>query len=232
MDITLDITNKFNTLVNYDYFLDNAPMNPIIFLEFPNNIVGGYEFELMNFGLNISSEMKERFGNSLPNFKDIFECSYQYQRIIIYGKAKFKITGLKGGDVKFTDIDNPLNGKKFYYTWPYKVEKGDFDFICGGNSSFSPHFTTVHLIGSRNARATITFSSEDYILICDDQIDTEDIAASKQTPYNYVQAQTLRLPVDCNNVAGKMFNLDFRDKYFDLVYREHFHTTIATNSEE
>jgi len=28
MDITLDITNKFNTLVNYDYFLDNAPMNP------------------------------------------------------------------------------------------------------------------------------------------------------------------------------------------------------------
>ena len=34
-----------------------------------------------------------------------------------------------------------------------------------GNSSFSPHFTTVHLIGSRNARATITFSSEDYITL-------------------------------------------------------------------
>ena len=36
MKITLDITNKFRTVVNHEHFFDRAPMLPVLFLDFPS----------------------------------------------------------------------------------------------------------------------------------------------------------------------------------------------------
>lgn len=233
MDITLDITKRFNTLVNHDCFFDGPLMNPVLFLNYPNDIRGNYNLELMNFGLNISKEMEEEFIKYTPYFDDIVKCEYAYKSLVIFGKAKFNFTGIKGAEVQFSDVGEVADSRTLYYTWPYEVTKGDYQFLCGGHSPFSPHYLLLYLIADSNTRATITFSSNDYMLMDSHSIELEELASSKQAPFSFKESATGKHFLNnCTAIPGKMFDFDFRNKYFEAVFKEDFHTTVAINSEK
>lgn len=228
MNICLDITKKFNSVINYNYFFDSAPMNPVIFLDYTNSSVSHYEFDLMNFGLNVSDEMEQVFLKNRSFFENIVKCSYEYKSLLIYGKAKITINGVKGVDLQYSSKD-----EKLYYSLPYQVKKGDFDFECGGFSSCSNHFVIAHIIANSSAQATITFSSDDYFLMSSNSMEFENIAASKQTPFQY----------ECNNVfdrfikrfsqsPGKMFDINFINRYYKTYFENGFNTSVAIKDEK
>ena len=76
MNITLDITKGFNTLVNSDYFLDVASMNPFLFLDYPNEFGHSFDFELMNFGLSITDALEKQLLAYSPLLDTIINCEY------------------------------------------------------------------------------------------------------------------------------------------------------------
>lgn len=233
MNITLDITKRFNTLVNHDSFFDFAAMNPVLYLNFPNDIRGNYDLELMNFGLNISKEMEQEFIKHTPYFDDIVKCEYAYKSLVIFGKAKFIFTGIKGADLRFCDTGEVAESRALYYTWPYEVTKGDYQFLCGGHSPFSPHYLLLYLIADSNTRATITFSSNDFILLDSHSIELEEFASNKQAPFSFKEVVTGKhFLSNCTAIQGKMFDFDFRNKYFETVFKEGFHTTVAIKNEK
>ena len=195
MEISIDITKSFNGLIDYV----NMEVKPIIFLNFPSDIRGKYCFELMNFRLNMDSKVLEQLKEYSPVCKDIVDCGFLDKSIFIFGKAKFIIDGVNGADVEFATEDDFFNGKKVYHTWDYKIEAGDYAYVCGGYSSFIPWFTTIYLLTHKINNAKVTFSSDEYVLM-----DTYDdtFAKSKETTYNYT------------NNKGKLFNFQFLNKFF------------------
>ncbi len=48
----------------------------------------------MNFGINISDDMDETFMKNNPYFEDITKCTYQFRRLLISRKARFRIEGV------------------------------------------------------------------------------------------------------------------------------------------
>jgi hypothetical protein len=232
MEITLDITRRFNTLVNHDYFFDGPPMNPVLFLNYPKDIRGEYQLSLMNFGLNISKEMEDEFKKYSPSFSDIIKCNSENKRIIIFNEAKFKFSGIKGADFRFADTNTNSNNEPLYYTWPYKIVEGDYQFLCGGHSPFSTHYLLCYLIGDSNARATITFSSEDYFLLDSYSSELEELASSKQKSFSIKESTVGRnILSSCTSISGKTFDSVIFNEYFDIIYKEGFHTTVAIKSE-
>lgn len=61
MNICIDITKEFDSVINYNYFFDSAPMYPVMYLKYFDDTTDHYELELMNFGLNISDRMEKIF---------------------------------------------------------------------------------------------------------------------------------------------------------------------------
>lgn len=110
----------------------------------------------MNFGLNISERMERMFLENKRLFGNIINCSFEYKSLLIYGKSKIVIDGVKGVEIQYSNKKETL-----YYNSAYKVKAGYFDFVCGGFSSFSDHFVLAHIIAGHNAKATITFASDD-----------------------------------------------------------------------
>ena len=232
MKITLDITNKFMTVVNHEHYFDMAPMFPVLFLDFLNDLSDRYCLRLMNFGLNIDKEMEAELARHSPHFDDIVSSDFTHKSLLIFNEATFEFSGIKGGDARFYGINEANKGEALYHTWPYTITKGDYQFLCGGHSPFSPHYILLHLIGKSDSKATITFSSDDYILIDPFSIEMEEHEASKQTPLSIQRSDKgAEFLSACTHTAGRMFDFGFYTKHFKLVYGDRFHTSIAVKSE-
>ena len=227
MNICIDITKEFDSLINYDLFFDSAPMYPVIYLNHFDDTMCHYELGLMNFGLNISDRIEKIFLENKRAFRDITNCSFEYKSLLIYGRSKIVIDGVKGLEIRYSNKKETL-----YYNSAYKVEKGDFDFVCGGFSSVSDYFVLAHIIAGHNAKATISFSSEDYLLMSSDDPDFQKMASKRQTPFkieNRKMSNTITNRL--SKTPGKMFDIDFYSKHFRTNFDGGFNTTMAIDSE-
>jgi len=242
MKITLNITPKtFNYFADYSWFLHGYTRgNSYIFFDFPPKIEDGiFEFELMNFGISMDYDgyVEKVLKEKSPYFDDVVNCIYQYKNMMIFGKAKFKLTNVKGVDVCLS-TDNNFSDFLYYGT-DYRIEKGDFKFQCGGKSAFSPvHGSSLNIITNKDMQATITFSSDDYILL--DRSDEEFIkdVASKQTTYDYESSSQHQNADEIlkhfTTKVAKTFDWDFRTEYFWREYdpEDEFRMQhVATKSE-
>jgi len=226
MRITLNLSPKiFNYFTDYDHFLhDYSSGDSYIFLDLPPKIEDGtFEFELMNFGISMDYHgyVEKLLKEKSPYFDDVVNCDYQYKNMMVFGKAKFKITHVKGIDIQLRD-DNNFNDSLYYGT-DYRIEKGDFKFNCAGNSAFSPHYSAMlNIITNKDMQATITFSSDEYILL--DRSDEEFIKdiASKQTTYDYETSSQYQNADEIlkyfTSKVTKTFDWDFRTEYFWREY--------------
>ena len=202
MEVTLDITKIFSSVINYIFVFGHNTllMNPILFLESPFQFKENFTCELMNFALNHAAEMDDKFVAATPYFDDILTCDFEYKDILIFGKAKINVSNVKGVymvlkepskiiyNKTFLKGSVPENtyGKSIYYEHSCEVKRGDYLFNMGGKSSFSNHIVELYLIADKDARATISFSSKDYVLRTAHDPINEQAYSKMQTPYSYV----------------------------------------------
>jgi len=130
MKITLDITKKFNSVVNHAHFLDWAStlMNPVIFFENPFQVKENFSFDLMNFGLNLDAEMEEIFVTQSLHFDDTMNFKsneFVHKSLLIFGRARFNFTGLNGLYIQFGEHDKVLSEKVYHegYMIPKVIER-------------------------------------------------------------------------------------------------------------
>ena len=231
MEITLDITKVFNSVINYVLFFDSMPMNPILFVDECFQDQSMINCSLMNFTLNYDEKMERAFVKKAPHFDDILACAFLYKDLFIYGKAKISVSKIKAVHMVFKKHNEFLylekslkNGEKtyipnpdlLYYTFNNgNVEKGDILLNIGGNSSFSEHLIDMYMIADKSAKATITFSSNEYIVR-----DAHDHVSERkfhrfQTPYNHsAHAYHSNILAKCTNTPGEVFDYEWRRKIF------------------
>lgn len=187
MMVTLDISN-----VEFDGIVGDTEVTPIIFLNFPSDIRGVYEFELINSVVNIY-DFKEQIKHQGLCIKD--------NSLLIFGKMRVRIDKVKGADFKLVEGDFHI-GRKQYHSWPYTLTKGDVVCICGGSLSFLiDYYASIYIVTESNPKITLTFDIEETVPY--DFMNASSIknACSKKTKYKYTSSQ------------GKLFNADFHQKY-------------------
>ncbi|MNC19358.1 hypothetical protein D3C75_672880 [compost metagenome] len=188
MKLTLDISDEeFDGIIGTD-----MEITPVIFLSFPSDIKGVYEFELMNSTVNIY------------DFKDQLErqsLKIEEDTLFIFGKMKVRIEGVKGADIEFVEGDFH-SGHKQYHSWPYTLNKDDVVCMCGGSLSFlSGYYASVIVVAEHKHKITLTFDTEEAVPI--DTFSSESIAKahSKVMEYEHTSA------------TGKLFNIEFFQEY-------------------
>jgi len=184
MKLSLDISKEeFDGIVGAD-----MKITPVIFLNFPSDIRGVYDFELMNSIINIY------------DFKDQIEkqgLKIEDDSLFVFGKMKVRIEGVKGADFKFVE-GNYHTGSKRYHTWPYTLTKGDVVCICGGNVSFlSGYFASVIIVAEGKRKITLTFDTDESIPIDIFNKDSTTQVHSKVIEYEHT------------STPGKLFDFDF-----------------------
>lgn len=184
MKLTLDISKKeFDGVVGAD-----MKVTPTIFLNFPSDIRGVYEFELINSIVNIY-DFKDQVEKQGLQVKD--------DSLFVYGKMKIRIEGVKGADFKLIEGDFHT-GRKQYHTWPYTLNKGDVVCICGGNLSFlSGYYASVIIVAEDKHKITITFNTEETVPYDFTNRDSTIQAHSKATKFKHTSS------------SGKLFNFNF-----------------------
>ncbi|WP_059049850.1 hypothetical protein [Paenibacillus senegalimassiliensis] len=188
MKLTLDISGEeFDAIVGAD-----MEIVPTIFLNFPSDIQGVYEFELVNSMVNIYDFKTQITKQNL---------SVEGDSLFVFGKMKVQIDGVKGADFKFTEGDY-FTGHEQYYTWPYSLQQGDVICMCGGNLSFFPElYATIIVVATENPKITLTFDTDEAIPI--DIFDSHSTAKAHSKATRY----------ENNNSSGKLF-----DNYFFKSY--------------
>jgi len=253
MDITLDITDYFNSVVNYSMFFDwdYSLMNPILFFTKPFQFTENFCFELMNFGLNIEKDMENLFHEKRPYFDDILRDTttpcYMCKSILIFGKAKFEFSKLKGLCVQLRDPSTPpykevydalskttiiVPSDGLYYEHQCKLKTGDNLFDCGGKSEFSNHNISIRLIAEKGTTARITFSSNDYVLMTGHNEADEKNYAKMQTAYNWLNCESREDIWDMlTTEKPKMLDVDYYNRYIREGQR-HYASCVAYCDEE
>ncbi|QMV42439.1 hypothetical protein [Cohnella cholangitidis] len=188
MKLTLDISKEeFDGIVGAD-----MKVTPTIFLNFPSDIRGVYEFELMNSIINIY------------DFKDQLEkqdLKIEDDSLFVFGKMKVRIEGVKGADFEFVE-GNSHTGRKQYHTWPYTLNKGDEVCMCGGNLSFlSGYYASVIVVAEGKQKITLTFNTDEAIPIDIFNKDSTTQAHSKVIEYEHTSS------------PGKLFDFNFFQDY-------------------
>jgi len=234
MDITLDISNNFNYVVNYNIFFDcKVPLNPVLFFEDLLCLNRTLNFELMNFGLNIDDSIAKEIATNYPTLKNVLDCDFIYKSFIIWGRARFNITKIKGICIQLLEPGKPpykkiykedktiqiIQSDGLYYEQFCTIKKGDRFFQCGGNSAHSNHFVYLNLITDNDAMANITFPSDEYILKESDDEEYETTLAKKQTPYDYLDyVKNINILDKFTSKKSKMLEVEYRNKYFGGYY--------------
>lgn len=211
MDLTIDITEEFNKLVNCDLFLDGPYMKSILFIDEINISSNKYEFGLMNFGLNINDYIERAMHNYNKDFEMVLSSKDLYKSIMIFGKAKITITYAKGLDLMFTDESI----YKKYFSTSYEIENNDKCFFCSGYSSFSKHYITAYIVAKSDTCAKLTFNSKEYVLYDRSKNDWE--ISKFQRKYTPTQTENgNKILIKMNDKKGMMFS----DKYREILYKE------------
>ncbi|MEO3943962.1 hypothetical protein [Gorillibacterium sp. CAU 1737] len=188
MKLSVDIhKEEFDSVVGTDIEVIST-----IFLNFPSDINGVYEFELMNSVINLDS-FRDQMEEQGFQIKD--------SSLFVFGKMKIRIEGVKGADFKFIEGDYRI-GRKQYHTWPYTLEKGDIVCMCGGNLSFlAGYYASVIIVAEGNHRVTLTFDTDEALPIDIFNKDSTTRAHSKVIEYEHTIS------------PGKMFNFEIFQEY-------------------
>jgi len=236
MEITLDISNNFNSVINFDSFLGQGERiaRPTIFFDEPFGFDENFGFELSNFGLNVEDEMMGDFVKKSPHFNDIIDVDvphYMQKGILVFGKARITVKKLKGLYLRLSG-HNGSDESDLYFQCHEMLNKGDVLYEVGGQSAFSPHYTKGILVADRTAQATLRFLSTEYILIdsCDE--DANKYYSLRQTPHSYL-ANNPRLDVISHFTKNpaKMFDFEYRSNRFDYRYDNDFRGMVAKRDE-
>jgi len=247
MNISLDVTDFPSlSIMDVNYSLNTAQLNPIIFFDDPIQFDEIINFEIMNFCLEITDKMKESFVAKAPYFNDILTSKFKYADLMIYGRAKVCITKVKGLYLRLSEpskyipedyyiknvVPKVIAGNTIYYEAPCKLKKGDYLFACEGKSSFSNHYMIIYIIATGETKATLTFSSSDYVLVESDSFhfsldaNSEKELLKNQTPHICGIKSTALLD-NCSTRIPEIFNSDYANKYFTKSYEK---TGISSRS--
>ncbi|MCA1294954.1 hypothetical protein LBW89_18225 [Paenibacillus sp. alder61] len=199
MIITLDISHEeFDGIVAND-----GEFSPVIFLNFPRDISGSYEFELMNTVINIFDvkDQLERLG-----------VRSEEDSLFVFGTIHVRIEGVKGAD--FEMVEGGFHtGRRRYHSWPYTLRKGDVVCISGGRLSFLEDcYASIRIVAESRPRITLTFNLDETIPYDFMNSSRTNRARSAKSVHTYTSS------------PGRLFDPRF--------FREHFGTgRIAVRSE-
>lgn len=189
MNITIDISNEeFDEIVD-----DSGDFIPTIFLGFPSDIRGEYEFELINTVINIY-DFQDQLEKQGFNIKD--------DSLFVFGKMKVKIEKVKGADIKIID-GSASESREQYLSWPYTIEKGDTVCKSGGKLSFLNNcYVVLMIITESKPKITLTFDIKETIPF--DFMNSTSIEQAKLKKNEYKQIIS----------RGKLFDFTFFKDYF------------------
>ncbi|QTH46366.1 hypothetical protein J4772_00660 [Cohnella sp. LGH] len=184
MKLTLDISNKeFDSILGAD-----MEVTPTVFLNFPSDIRGVYEFEMTNAIVNIY-DLNEQIEKQGVQTED--------DSLFVFGKIKVRIEGVKGADFEFVE-GNSHTGRKQYHTWPYTINKGDVVCMCGGKLSFlSGYYASVIVVAEGKQKITLTFDTDEAVPI--DIFNKDSIAQAHSKVIEYAHTSS----------PGKLFDFNF-----------------------
>ncbi|MCG7408434.1 hypothetical protein MH117_13470 [Paenibacillus sp. ACRRX] len=188
MRLTLDISKEeFDSIVGADMEVTST-----IFLDFPSDIRGVYEFELINSVVNIY-DLKDQVKQQGIQIED--------DSLFVFGKMKVRIEGVKGADFKFVEGDFHT-GRNQYHTWPYTLNKGDVVCMCGGDLSFlSGYYASAIIVAEAKHKITLTFDTDEAVPI--------DIFNSDSVKKAHLKA----MKYEHTSHSGKLFNRNFIQDY-------------------
>ncbi|MFS0556142.1 hypothetical protein [Brevibacillus sp. 179-C9.3 HS] len=189
MILTLDISSEeFDGIVD-----DGGAFTPTIFLNFPSEIKGIYEFELINTVINIY-DFEDQLQDQGLYIKD--------DSLFVFGKMKVRIEGVKGADFKLIE-GNLLVGREHYYSWPYTIDKGDIICKCGGKLSFlEDYYVALMIITESKPKITLTFNIEETVPF--DFMNSSSIEQANLKKIEYKQTK----------FHGKLFDFGFFQEHF------------------
>lgn len=184
MVISLDISNEeFDGIVGI-----NEDLAPALFMNFPCDIKGVYEFGIVNATINIF-DLKEQLINQGMLIDD--------DSLFVHGEMKVRIEGVKGADFKLIQGDY-LNGEKQYFSWPYELHEGDVICLCGGYLPFlNNYFASIIIVTHQTPQITLTFNYDDTIPF--------DFTSSESIE----NAQLMKREFAPNASQGKLFDFEF-----------------------
>lgn len=200
MNLTIDISNEeFDGIVN-----DSGDFTPTIFLSFPNDIRGTYEFELINTIINIF-DFQDQIQNQGIDLKD--------DSLFVFGKIKVQIEKVKGADFIINEGNFP-DIRELYLSWPYTIDKGDTVCKSGGKLSFVENcYVALMIVTENNPKITLTFDITETIPF--DFMNSISIEQAKLKKNEYKQIIS----------KGKLFDFSF--------FKEHFGSgRVAIKNEE
>lgn len=144
MNLTIDISNEeFDGIVD-----DSGDFIPTIFLGFPSDIRGTYEFELINTVINIY-DFQDQIQKQGFHIKD--------DSLFVFGKMKVQIEKVKGADFKIIEGSSPEASEQ-YLSWPYTIDKGDIVCKSGGKLSFLDNcYVALMIVTESKPKITLTF---------------------------------------------------------------------------
>ncbi|MEK5407796.1 hypothetical protein MKX36_17885 [Paenibacillus sp. FSL W8-0439] len=189
MILTLDISNE-----EFDGIIDgDGEFTPTIFLNFPSDIRGIYEFELINTVIDIYN-FKDQIQNQGLHVKD--------DSLFVFGKMKVRIEGVKGADFKLIE-GNLLAGREQYYSWPYTIDSGDIVCKCGGKLSFLEDcYVALMIVTESKPKITLTFDIKETV-----PFDFMNSSSIEQANLKKVESKQMKS-------HGKLFDFDFFHEYF------------------
>lgn len=188
MQLTLDISHKeFDEIVD-----DTGNFDATIFLNFPSDIRGVYEFELINTVVNVYD-----FKNQVEQQGFFLE----EDSVFVFGKTKVRIEKVKGAEFKVINSSAPeIN--EHYYSWPYTIDEGDTVCKCGGKMPFFHDFyASLMVVTEQNPKVTLTFDTSETV-----PFDFTKGISIEQASFNKKQYEL--------KSSGKLFDFAFFQKHF------------------
>lgn len=174
MLVTLDISSK-----EFDAIIGDVEITPNIFLSFPSDIRGVYEFELLNAVVNIF-DFKDQIVNQGVCIND--------DAFLVFGKMRVRIEKVKGADFEFVE-GNYHTGRKQYHSWPYTLSRGNVVCTCVGSLSFlKDYYATIYIVTESNPKITLTFDTEETVPYDIFNASSIKHARSKETKYEHTSS--------------------------------------------
>ncbi|HFV9294359.1 TPA: hypothetical protein ACIAIE_004233 [Serratia fonticola] len=195
MMIKLDLTSKFNVVVDYTGVSD---LHTYVDAGLTDNLSGFFELSLINFVLNLDSEfisiLKDK---GFSHNHDLVEDGF-----LIIKKAKIKFLNIKGGDAEFSDSKGREDRASVYKTWPCKLSDGDRVYQVGGGFKLLPEINVFMYLLS-NASVMMDFYLDDAIYLDSYSKFVHKVKELNAETKNLVQ----------KNKPGLFFESAFREQY-------------------